>query len=237
VGTEEEKPYGVDVRKNLISLCQRIKTLNPDHLVITGDLCLEHGNAAIYRWFRGHIEQLGIPYQVLSGNHDDPRLLAQAFDVQEDLKDKELYYCRQWNGERVLFLDSSPGTLSSAQLDWIEAKIIQREHRCRMIFMHHPPIESGVPHMDNNYPLEAPYREALVRIFAKAAEPLSVFCGHYHHARTIQASFGTVFISPSSYMQINPYVSKFEPEHTVPGFRMIELLGDQLRTSVHFLVE
>ncbi len=237
MGTAGEQPFGVDVRSNLLRLCSHISKLQPDHLVITGDLCLEDGNADVYRWFREHIEALAIPYEVLSGNHDNPCLLARVFEVTEDLKDEELYYRRQWCGERFLFLDSSPGTLSANQLSWVEAELTQREQRCRILFMHHPPVRAGVPHMDNNYPLQAPFREALARIFAKAAEPLHVFCGHYHHARTILAPFGSVFISPSSYVQINPYVENFEPEHTAPGFRLIDIDGDQLRTSVHFMVD
>jgi len=237
VGTETEQPYGVDVRNNLIRLCRRIQALQPDRLVITGDLCLENGNASIYQWFKGHIDQLGIPYEVLSGNHDNPILLAGEFGVAGDLKSGELYYHRYWNEEQFLFLDSTPGTLSRAQLEWVEAQLVQDKHRCRILFMHHPPVEAGVPHMDMNYPLKAPIREALEHIFAKAAEPLSIFCGHYHHARTVIAPFGTVFISPSSYVQIDPYTQTFEPEHTAPGFRMIEIVGDQLRTSVHFIVD
>lgn len=236
VGAVGEQPYGVDVRNNLLRLCRHIKKLQPDHLVITGDLCLEDGNAEVYRWFRNHIGELAIPYEVLSGNHDNPCLLAKTFEVTEDLKGEELYYHRIWNEEQFLFLDTSPGTLSREQLEWTEEKLTGGAYRCRNIFMHHPPVEAGVPHMDKNHPLEAPFREALARIFAKAAEPVHVFCGHYHHARTILVPYGTVFISPSSYVQINPYVQRFEPEHTAPGFRLIDLDGDQLRTSVHFIV-
>lgn len=237
VGTEEDQPHGVDVRHNFQRLCRRIDVLRPDHLVITGDLCLENGDSEVYRWIKEEVDQLNIPYEVLSGNHDNPCLLADVFGVTADLKEQELYYCRTWEGERFLFLDTTPGSLSSGQLDWVENHLRSGEGRCRVLFMHHPPVIAGVPHMDSKYPLQARYREALELIFTKAREPVRVFCGHYHHARTIEESYGTVFISPSSYVQINPYSVDFEPEHTTPGFRMIELLGDKLRTSVHFLAD
>ena len=237
VGTAEEQPHGVDVRRNFQRLCRRIDVLRPDHLVITGDLCLENGDPEIYQWIKETVDQLEIPYEVLSGNHDDPCLLADVFGVTTDLKEQELYYCRTWEGECFLFLDTTPGSLSRRQLDWVEKHVRSGEGRCRILFMHHPPVIAGVPHMDSNYPLQASCREALEVIFANAMEPVRVFCGHYHHARTIEASYGTVFISPSSYVQINPYSVEFELEHTVPGFRMIELVGDKLRTSVHFLAD
>ena len=79
VGLEGEDTYGVDVRQNFLQILEKVKAETPDLLVISGDLCYHQGDAQIYEWIKGHLDQIDIPYEVMSGNHDDPQLLAKAF--------------------------------------------------------------------------------------------------------------------------------------------------------------
>ena len=79
IGLENEDTYGVDVRHNFLQILDKAKAQRPDLLVISGDLCYRDGDARIYEWIKGHLDQSGLPYEVMSGNHDDPVLLARSF--------------------------------------------------------------------------------------------------------------------------------------------------------------
>lgn len=235
VGQPGETPNGVDVREQFVRLCEVISTIAPDYVVVTGDLCAISGEAAIYRWMKDKLDGLNIPYAVISGNHDDPALLAQSFRLEDDLHDGELYYRRKIGEEWGLFLDTTPGMLSQKQLQWVREELMRPGPSRQLVFMHHPPILAGLPHMDNNYPLLKPAREALQALFVECGKELFVFCGHYHNEITTHCSYGTIFITPSSYLQIAPYQKEFAIEHTMPGFRYIELQPQLIRSAVHYL--
>lgn len=237
IGRPGETPNDVDVRLHFLQLCQKIEAIHPAFIVITGDLCAMAGEMDTYQWMKQRLEQLDIPYAVISGNHDDPELLARAFDLEDHLHDGELYYRRRLGEEWALFLDTTPGTLSQKQLDWIAQQLKQPGGDRQLIFMHHPPVLAGIPHMDNNYPLLEPARHALQVLFTECPSEVYVFCGHYHNGMTIRRDFGTVFITPSSYLQIDPHQEAFAIEHTIPGLRYIELQPREIRSAVHYLPE
>lgn len=236
IGGPEEKPWSVDVRNQFLQVCARITQIEPDHLMVTGDLCLEKGDESIYKWIKKELEEMHIPYSVLSGNHDNAVLLASVFGLEEHLHDGELYFTRSLGTKEAICLDTSSGTMSDRQLRWLQAQLVRINDPHPLVFMHHPPVLTGVPHMDRMYPMEAGCRDVLARIFEAYQGQVDVFCGHYHSARTVRTAFGTVYIAPSSYVQINPFREAFEPEHTYPGFRIIDLLDSQLRTAVHYIL-
>lgn len=236
VGEPDEQPYGVDVRSHFLALCRRIREIKPDYLVVTGDLSLTSGNAEIYQWIKFHLDQVGVPYAVLSGNHDDPNLLAHAFSLEDHLHDGELFYTRHWGGDWVLFLDSTPGAISDFQLDWLRRQLSETGGSPRLLFMHHPPVLAEVPHMDDHYPLLESSRRALSRIFGEYQGPIHVFCGHYHNAREVHQDGVHVYITPSSYLQIDPFQKDFAVDHTRPAFRYIDWRPSRVLTSVHYLM-
>lgn len=235
VGQPGEAPNGVDVREHFLQLCQTVASIAPDYVVVTGDLCALSGEATIYRWMKEQLDELAIPYAVLSGNHDDPELLAQVFDLENFLHDGELYYQRRIGEEWIFFLDTTPAMLSQKQLRWLETQLQRSGSSRQIIFMHHPPVLAGIPHMDQHYPLLEPARRALQTLFRASGKEVFIFCGHYHNALSVHCDWGCVHLTPSSYLQIDPHRESFAIEHTLPGYRMIEWSPAGLRTSVHYL--
>ncbi|GJL72112.1 MAG: 3',5'-cyclic adenosine monophosphate phosphodiesterase CpdA [Nitrosomonas sp.] len=232
IGWEGEETYGVDVRQNFLSVLADLQTHKPDHLVVTGDLCYLDGRAGIYQWIKEKLDDTGLSYEVLSGNHDDPKILAEVFGLQSDLKDGELFYSRNWEDHHIIFLDTTTGVVSDAQLVWLEDQVAKLSGTA-LVFMHHPPLLAGVQFMDRNHPL---HNGSAVRdILNSYGDIVHIFTGHYHAARSIQEKRLCVNITPACYFQINPFADDFAVDHYRIGYRWIEWTGEQFRHSVRYL--
>lgn len=224
--------FGIDVRSNFLQVIRKTADLAPDHLVLSGDLCYRDGDPEIYTWIRDHLDALEIPYDLISGNHDDPRLMAKVFRREHLLKNGELYFCRKMDQEMVLFLDTTTGAMSEGHLDWLRRQLHNLEGDM-IIFMHHPPLLAGVPHMDRKYPLQN--AGEVLRIFNEYPFRLNIFTGHYHVEKTIHWRNLSVHITPSCFFQIDMHRPDFQVDHFRIGLREIELLEGQIRHSVIYL--
>ncbi len=227
-----ENTFGIDIRSNFIDLLQEVVRLAPDHLVISGDLCIQEGVQSIYQWIKSQLEILDIPFDVIPGNHDDVEMMAETFGIQHLLNEQELYFGKKIGKRHCLFLDSSRGFHSDRQLKWLRRQLQQADDEV-IIFMHHPPMEAGVPFMDNKYPLKD--KEALQSILFEHPHRVIVFCGHYHVEKSLQINNVSVFITPSSFFQIDQFSPDFKVDHHSIALRVIELNGAQLHTTVRYL--
>ena len=116
---ENDDTYGLGVRQNFHQILAKAKAQRPDLLVIPADLCYRDGDARIYAWIKHHLDESGLPYEVMSGNHDDPVLLARAFGREGLLKGKELYFSREYADRTVLFLDTTTYEMPAKQMEWL----------------------------------------------------------------------------------------------------------------------
>lgn len=232
VGLADEDTFNVDVRSNFLAVCQKTRELAPDYLVISGDLCYEDANPEIYGWIRQHLDDLEITYDLLSGNHDDPQVMARAFDREHLLQNGGLYYQRQLEGRPYLFLDTTTGIVDPAQLQWFE-DALRHQLEQLIIFMHHPPLLAGVPHMDNNYALKN--RDEVLELMLRYPGRIDVFCGHYHVNKIVSVRNVNIHITPSCFFQIDQYSESFAVDHHRPALREIKVDDDQLSHTVIFL--
>lgn len=231
VGEAGEVGYEVDTRANFLKILKAAQALNPDFLAVTGDLCLKEGSVPVYQWIKGHLDSTGIPYEVISGNHDDPAMMAEVFNKQADLHNGELYYSRKTGNYIIPFLDTTPGKMSENQLNWLQS-CLQTIDKESIIFMHHPPMLANMPWMDARYPFQM--RDAIQEILLAHPYPIHVFCGHYHIEKTVQKHNLTMNITPSCYFQIDPHSLEFKIDHYKIALREIEIEGDIIRHSVHY---
>ena len=95
IGLEGEDTYGVDVRQNFRNIKAAILEAAPDHIIIAGDLCYMDAVEDTYHWVKAEMDALGIPYDVIVGNHDDSTMLAAAFGLSAQLSDGVLFYKKQ----------------------------------------------------------------------------------------------------------------------------------------------
>lgn len=228
VGAESQD---VDTRANFLRILDETKKLDPDKVVITGDFCFRDPQSAVYEWVKARLAEKEMEIDLISGNHDNPKVLAEVFGRTADLHEEEFYYSAQWAGRAIFFLDSTVGTLSQAQLDWLKAALKQTKGRV-LVFVHHPPVAAGVPYMDNNYNLKN--GEDLMEILVAYGQPVNVYSGHYHVDKTINRANVTVQITPSCFVQIDQYQEDFQVDHHRIALRVITLQEKQILSTVHY---
>lgn len=232
IGLEGEDTHGVDVRGNFLQILGKAQAQRPDLLVISGDLCYRDGDARIYAWIKGHLDQTGLPYEIMSGNHDDPALLARAFGREELLKGQELYFSRTYADRKILFLDTTTYHMSARQLEWLTAELSLIGGQA-LVFMHHPPLPSGVPFMDSKHGLRN--MEAVQNVFFQHPYPVQVFTGHYHVDKVVAKRNLTVHITPSCFFQIGQRSEEFEVDHYRIALRTIDWSNGMMMNAVHYL--
>jgi 3',5'-cyclic AMP phosphodiesterase CpdA len=170
----------------------------PDLVLATGDL-VEEGTPAEYRRLRGLLAPLAMPVYVIPGNHDDRRALRSAFADHAYLPsgDGPIHYALDGHELGLIALDTTiPGTAGGAldepQCAWFEAMVRQGTHRAFLVFMHHPPIMTGIRCMDE-IALEPRSAARLGDIVARQPRVERIVCGHVH--RGIQARWNGTLVS------------------------------------------
>lgn len=232
LGLEGEDTNGVDVRANFDKILKEVPEHQPDHIVISGDLCYRDGDPSIYSWIKEKLDHLTIPYDLISGNHDNPSMIAKTFAYNGRLKGEELYYTNVIEGELIIFLDTTTGTVSEKQLHWLKNQLAAHQEEL-IIFMHHPPLIGGVPFMDSKHYLKN--MDEVQAILTAHPYNLTIFTGHYHVEKTIRYKNLEVNITPSCFFQIDQQSSEFKVDHYRVGFRKIEVENKMLRHSVCYL--
>jgi Icc protein len=232
VGKPDEDTFQVDVRKNFLDILEQVAAQHPAHIIINGDLSYLAGNVDTYFWIKGHLDKLCIPYDIITGNHDDAYMLANVFQREADCHDGLLFYQKQLNDWTCIFLDTASRTLSASQLIWLEQQIQTHQTKQVMVFMHHPPVEVGAPFMDINHSLLN--QTEVQAILAQHDSTVPVFSGHYHTEKTIVQGNLIVQVTPSCFFQIAPYTSEFSIDHYRIAYRQIDLLPNGWRSMVRY---
>lgn len=199
--------YGrVDTAAYLAAAVAHINALKPrpDLVLATGDL-VDGGLPAEYARLNALLAPLAMPVYLIPGNHDARDPLRASFPLHGYLPPAGfLHYTVEDRALRLIAVDTlvpgnGHGELCRERLDWLAARLAESD-RPTVIFMHHPPFECGIAHMDEMR-LNAGAEEmaAMVRRHGNVE---SVLCGHVH--RPIQMRWaGTVAsVAPSPAHQI-----------------------------------
>ncbi len=235
IGTEgEASSKKIDTRQTFSSIIAEIKNRDFDYLILTGDLCLDSTfDSGIYLWIQKKLNSLSRPYFVIPGNHDDPRLLAEVFGYHNKIKNGALYWEHCIQGEQFIFIDSSPYVVSAEQHQWLNQIIAQSQQNRFFIFMHHPPCHVGSLHMDAHYPLRE--RDAFMNLLLKHNKTFYIFTGHYHCEKIIIQKNVHVFVTPSTYYQIDERYEDARVKNNLIGYREIEISDHVIRTTVNYI--
>lgn len=161
--------------------------LRIEHVVITGDN-VNDARPEEYAVLRDVLSALTIPFTIIPGNHDDRAGLRASFPAQPYADPDFLWHERRIGALRLLALDSLSegrigGTLDTAQLDWLAARLAEPFSGQTMIALHHPPAVTGMGVLDGNILNEGADR--FLALVEQSGLPLVVLCGHMHRPFTL----------------------------------------------------
>ena len=132
-----ERAHKVDVAANFLRIISDVKSYDDiTHIVLTGDLCFQDPMLSIMEWVKSALDNSGLPYYVIPGNHDDSIVMGKVFNMGQSLQGDELYYNTIVEDTNLIFLDSGKGRLSGGQIAWLKT-IDSITTQPSIIFMHH----------------------------------------------------------------------------------------------------
>lgn len=197
-------------------------------MLVSGDVA-DHAADAEYEQARKLLAPLDAPLYVLPGNHDDRHALHRHFGVPAR-EGRPVQYATDLGPLRFVVLDSTAQAriaASSTPSGWPGSTPSWPPARTgTVIAMHHPPLPSGIPAMDE-IGLPVADRYALGAVIARHAQVRRIVADHMH--RTIAGNLGgrAVFAVPSTYVQARLDFRSLALEFTgePPGFA-VHVLGD-----------
>jgi 3',5'-cyclic AMP phosphodiesterase CpdA len=150
---------------------------------------------------------LAVPVYAIPGNHDHrARFKARLGHLPGVADDPRfVHYVVDDLPVRLVMLDSivpeqGHGELCAARLDFLERALGAAPDRPTLVVLHHPPILTGIAHMDEVTLRSAAAMESVIRRHPQVER---VLCGHVH--RSIIARFGGSLVqtSPSVAHQVS----------------------------------
>lgn len=153
----------------------------PALLMLSGDIT-DRGDHDSFAKTAELLADVPFPVWPMVGNHDTREALVAAFP-QVALDGGFLHYAIGLEGLRVLALDTlemgrHAGAFCEARAQWLTAQLDAAPEVPTLIFMHHPPVVSGIAWMDPDP------GELWIRRFGDVIEGrgnvVAIHCGHLH---------------------------------------------------------
>ncbi len=162
-------------------------------VVITGDLA-SNGKLESYMKLKKLMDDFTIPIFLVLGNHDKKKVFNKVFDLCED--DEFVQYVKKFEDNVFLFLDTvvpkyEYGKLCKKRLIWLEEQLKKFKNRNVYFFMHHFPLNSQLPWMEENACFTN--KKDFWDIVLKYSNVKHIFTGHLH--RIVNANFRGVGVS------------------------------------------
>jgi 3',5'-cyclic-AMP phosphodiesterase len=155
----------------------------PDLVVISGDLA-DTPTVEEYEYLAQLLAPLALPFVAIPGNHDSRELMRAAFPQGYAAPAGPLNQSVEIGGLDLVLLDSSVagkphGELEAPTLQWLDAVLASTPGRPALLFLHHPPFQTGIWHMDRQHLGNADELEPIVRRHPRVQ---LVAAGHVHRA-------------------------------------------------------
>ena len=207
-----------------------VRTLNefrprPDLVVISGDLA-DTPTAEEYEHLKRLLAPLLLPFVGIPGNHDSRQMMRAAFPrAAYAFPSGPLNQKVEVGPLDLVLLDSSVpgkphGELDAPTLQWLEATLASSPQRPALLFLHHPPFQAGIWHMDRQNLLNAAEFEPIVRRHPRVK---LIATGHAHRATLTMFAGVQTTICPAPNHAVDLDLAKLrEPSFKVepPAFHL-----------------
>lgn len=165
----------------------------PDLLILTGDIT-DRGDEESFAETAKLLHHCPCPIWPLVGNHDSRGGMLSVFPQVHPADGGFLHYVLEPRLDlRIICLDTLEedrhgGAFCEARARWLSERLNEAPNTPTVIFMHHPPIISGVDWMDPA-PNEA-WINRLRKVLTGQQQIQAIHCGHLH--RQISTSFAGI---------------------------------------------
>lgn len=168
-----------------------------DLVIFCGDLT-DRGDVASYEMLQQRLQDLEAPYKLLLGNHDNRENFASVFqDVALnqngfaqhviETPNANLILLDTLNGPPYKYPYSHLGQLCENRLSWLDHQLKNAGSKKCIIFMHHPPHDTGFVGMDAMKLMDG---DAFYEVVERHNNVCHIVCGHVH--RTISGSHRSI---------------------------------------------
>ncbi len=226
--TRGRRSNGVEPHRHLQLAVEALRAQRPpaDLVVLGGDM-LEEGERTSYEVMNEQFRDLGVPVHAVLGNHDDLAHFRKTAALGAPTGFPG-YYSLDWRDLHLVMLYSSAtgkgfGRLGEEQLLWLNQDLYANRFRRVLIFMHHPPVPTGVAWLDKIGLQNAEDFWAVLP--PHSSNVLGVFVAHTHFQLTGSQRGVLVAASPAVSWQFsaNADANKAELAQEWPGFNLIDV--------------
>jgi Icc protein len=245
--TPRSADFEFDTEASLRRVVEAVRTLDPApaFAVLGGDLAspdlidrqrvlTPEDYEPSYRLLGEILAGLPCPVRFLLGNHDDRVAFNRVLRRDAPAPDAAHYYGFDHQGYHFVALDSQEpgqagGHLDAAQLAWLREDLKQHRDRPTMAFVHHHPWLLGLRWIDT---MSLRNGEELIALLHEHPDVRWIICGHVHLDQVIQRRGLTMLTTPSTCIQLSKMSQAGQMLPGPPGFRIVDVVGDRLSTSV-----
>lgn len=220
---DEEFPIdqGVDSRKNWEIILKDISSKKINEIIFGGDI----GERSSHKWFFESLEHYNV--SITLGNHDYFSDIIKYYKNGSNRKPNELYYCQEGTYFKFIFMDSSSGSISQGQFEWLKKELSTTKNI--LLFLHHPIL--GVDaEVDKRFALNE--RDKIKAELLNFENKVTIFCGHYHFDDDITKNNIRQYITPASSYQVEKIPNEIKIRNKVFGYRIIELNERRFSTEL-----
>lgn len=232
---------GLDPRKRLAKAIEHANHHYPDadFAILSGDL-IGDDVVADYTNLKFFLEKSRLPIYPMMGNNDNRPGFLQHMTLPQDAQPGFAQFALGTAVGQVLCLDSHKegahtGELCQARRDWVFDQLSQAPETPAYIFMHHPPMELGLPKQDE---LRLEDGLTFLQELSHHQNVKHLFMGHVHRT-TCGSTHGIPFTSLSalSFQAPPPRPdwdwSSFAPAEEAPQYAVIDITDTQV--TLHFI--
>lgn len=192
-----------DTEANFQRLLNRLAALDPapDLILFSGDLG-EDATEAEYRLLGAGLRALGIPVRAVPGNHDARAPMSAVLpEMVQTIAGGYLCSRERFGDLAVIGLDTlvpgaAHGALCAARLGFLADALEDFADQDLLIFMHHPPIATGITDLDGMGLIEGGAEFA--RLVAAHGRVRAILCGHQHRRIDGICGGAPVRVAPSA---------------------------------------
>ncbi|MFI1770256.1 metallophosphoesterase family protein [Thalassobellus citreus] len=218
---DKELPKGclVNTKENWKKIIEDLKSKKISRIVLGGDIAVNKSLDFFFKTLKG------FDFDLILGNHDNYSAISKFFSPNK--YDNELYYYKDENYYRFIFLDTSAGKLSTIQLNWLTKTL--KTTKEIILFIHHPVIKIQEK-IDKLYPLKN--RMEIKNVLKKAKKSITIFCGHYHMNDERTENNIKQIITQSTCFQVEKGQDEIVITTSNFGYRIIEIDKYNISTTL-----